>query len=66
LHVVCKLFINHVLRSKPENLGPEIRLREVEGEDMDWIYLAHDMKNWEFGRGEVFVNTIIGVSGGIC
>jgi len=49
LYVVDKLFINHVLRSKPENLDAEIRLREVEWEDVDWIYLALGMKNWELG-----------------
>ena len=66
MYVVGKLFIHHVLRSKPENLGAEIRLREVEWENVDWIYLAHDMKNWELGRGRGIVNTIIRVSGGIC
>jgi len=65
LYIAGKLFINHVLRSKLENLGAEIRLREVEWEDVDWIFLAHDMKNWKLGSGGGLENTIIGVSGGI-
>ena len=43
--------------AKPKNVGVDIHLREVEWEDVDWIYLAHDIKNWEMGGG---------VSEGIC
>jgi len=51
LYVGDKLFINHVLRSNPENIDVEIRHREVGWEDVDWIYLAHGMKNWELVGG---------------
>ena len=29
--------------AKPKNVGVDIHLREVEWEDVDWIYLAHDI-----------------------